>query len=126
MENQELLQAMRDIVKSELAIQNDYIDSKFSQVDSRFSQIDSKFSQVDSKFELQKDYIDSKFLQVGTRINAMENRIYGEMGKFHQEIIEDIGKIDEKLSNNNSEISAQALVLKKHEKEIQELKRKVG
>ena len=84
METQELLVAMREIVKSEI--------------------------------ELQKDYIDSKFSQVDTKLQVLRDDILKDMTELHQEIIVDIGSVENKLTE----------LIGIQNKDIQKLKLKVG
>ena len=113
MENQELLKEIGKLIDTKLEnkfeLQKDYIDSKFTQLDSKF----------ENKFELQKDYIDSKFTQMDSRIENLRTDIQKDMVEFHLEIIEDIGKLDDKISQTNAIVNAQATT-------IQTLKLKIG
>ena len=67
--------------------------------------------------EIMKEEIRFQNEHIDSKLSAMENRIKKEIIKdisdFHIEVISDIGKVDEKVSQ----------IAKKHTKEIQELKR---
>lgn len=69
-------------------------------------------NKLEVKFQDMKDYVDSKNI-------ALKNDIHKDMAEFHQEIIEDIGKLDDKISQTNAIVNTQAAT-------IQTLKLKVG
>ncbi len=114
MESKELLIEIGKLIDAKLEdkfeLQKGYIDSK---LELQKDYIDSKF---ESKFELQKDYIDSKFSQIDSRIETLRTDIRKDMVEFHQEIIADIGNVENKLTE----------LIGIQSKDIQKLKLKVG
>ncbi len=77
--------------------------------------------------DIMKEEIRYQNEHINSKLTALKTDIIEEISKFHVEIISDNGTLlDNEILPLKSSLSAQSLMINKHEKDIQALQLKVG
>lgn len=128
MVDQEMLQAISQLMDSKLGVVRTEIDSKldtmqtqmdkmqtqidsgFSNVDSKFdamqAQMDNKFSAVDNRFDTMQAQMDSRFSDVDSKFDAMQAQIDSKFNAMQEQMDNRFSDVDSRFDTMQADLSS--------------------